>query len=70
MGIATQDPELSKRLDVDIGAKRVANFLNVSAEELRIFTRVTGHKDVHDLSLKDLCTIDSDIASNTGIRHA
>lgn len=70
MGIATQDPELSKRLDVDIGARRVANFLNVSAEELRIFTRITGHKDIHDLSLDDLCTIDSEISQNTGIRHA
>lgn len=70
MGIATQDPELEKRLDVEKASKRVANFLNVSAEELRIFTRVTGHKDIHDLSLDDLCTISSEISQNTGIRHA
>lgn len=70
MGIATQDPELYKRLDVDIGAKRVANFLNATAEELRVFTRISGHTDIHDLSLDDLCTTDSEIAGNTGIRHA
>ncbi len=70
MGIATQDPELEKRLDIDIGAKRVANYLNVTADELRSFVRITGHDDIHDLSLDDLCTVDSDIERITGIRHA
>jgi hypothetical protein len=48
----------------------VANYLNVTSEELRSFCRITGHEDIHDLSLDDLCTIDSDIAEATGIRHA
>ena len=70
IGIATQDPFLESRLDVDKGAARVANYLNAVANELRSFTRVTGHDDVHDLSLDDLCTISSEISENTGIRHA
>ncbi len=70
MGIATQDWELEKRLDVKKGAQRVANYLNVLSDELRTFCRITGHGDVHDMSLDDLCTTDSDIASGTGIRHA
>ena len=70
LGIATQDPELEKRLDVKKGAQRVANYLNVTSEELRSFCRITGHEDIHDLSLDDLCTTDSDIAGATGIRHA
>lgn len=70
MGIATQDPELERRLDIDVGAMRVANYLKVTAEELRSFVRITGHDDIHELSLDDLCTIDSDIERITGIRHA
>ena len=70
IGIATQDPALESRLDVDKGAARVANYLNSVANELRSFTRVTGHDDVHDLDLDDLCTISSEISENTGIRHA
>ena len=69
-GIATQDPELRKRLDVDAAARRVANFLNVSLEELRTFARVTGHENLHDLSADDLVTISGEIAAHTNIRHA
>ncbi len=69
VGVATQDPELRKRLNVDPAAQRVANFLNVSLEELKTFARVTGHKSVHDLSLDDLITINEDIAKYTGIAH-
>ena len=69
MGIATQDPELESRLDSEIGAKRVANYLNVSSEELRVFLRISGHKSLSELSLKDLCTVSSEISDHTGIRH-
>ena len=69
MGIATQDPELRKRLDVDLTASLLGNFLRVSTEELRDFARLTGKNDVHDLSVDDLCTINSEISSHTDIRH-
>lgn len=70
MGIATQDPALEKRLDIEKGAARVANFLNVTTEELRSFARVSGHGSVHEFSMKDLCTISKEISEYTGIRHA
>ena len=70
VGIATQDPELRARLNVDAAAQRVANFLNVSREELKTFARVSGKHSVHDLSMDNLITTDSDIAKYTGIRHA
>ena len=70
VGIATQDPELRKRLDVDAGAKRVANYLVVSTEELKTFARISGVKDIHELSYKNLVTTSSDIADYTGIAHA
>ena len=70
MGIATQDPELESRLDVEAGSVRVGNYLNALANEIRSFLRVSGHSDLEELSLDDLCTVSSEIAENTGIRHA
>ena len=69
VGIATQNPELRARLKVDAAAARVANFLNVSRKELQTFARVTGNHSVHDLSLDNLVTTNSDIAKYTQIPH-
>ncbi len=52
VGVATQDPEPRKRLKKML-RRRVANFLNISADELRTFARITGHEDIHT-SVDDL----------------
>lgn len=70
VGVATQNPELEQRLHIEAAARRVANFLNVSLEELKMFARVTGHTSVHDLNIRDLITLDETIAKYTGIAHA
>ena len=70
VGVATQDPRLRERLKVDAAAQRVANYLNVSLEELRTFARITGKASVHDLSVEQLITTDREIAAYTGIPHA
>ena len=70
VGIATQDPELRGRLKGEAAARRVANFLNVSREELKTFARITGHQRIHDLSTEDLCTISREISEVTNIPHA
>lgn len=70
VGIATHDPELRARLQEDVAAKRVANYLNVSLEELKTFARITGHANLHDLSVDDLCTINREISEHTNIPHA
>jgi glutamate synthase domain-containing protein 2 len=69
MGIATQDPELRRRLDIDLAAQRLENFLRVSTEELKDFARLTGNNDVHGLAISDLCTTSSEISSHTAIAH-
>ena len=69
MGIATQDPDLCRRLDVDQAAKGLENFLRVSTEELKDFARLTGNDDVHKLSIRDLCTTNSEISNHTAIEH-
>lgn len=70
VGVATQDIELRKNLNVENGAKRVANFLNVSLEELKVFARITGHNKLHDINVDDLCTISREISEFTNINHA
>jgi glutamate synthase domain-containing protein 2 len=69
VGITTQDPELRKRLDVDESARRLANFLKVSNEELKDFARLTGNSSIHDLTSDDLCTVNSEISNHTSIEH-
>ncbi|MCI6004853.1 MAG: glutamate synthase-related protein [Blautia sp.] len=68
-GVATQDPSLRARLNPDAAAARVGNFLNVSLEELKTFARITGHKDLHNLSVEDLVTINREISEYTSIPH-
>ncbi len=70
VGVATQDPELRKRLNVDASARRVYHFLHVATEELRIYGRITGKDDVHALDLDDVCTTSIDLATHAGIPHA
>lgn len=69
MGVATQDEELRKRLDIDKSAKQLENFLRVSTEELKTFARLTGNNDVHHISIADLCTTNSEISNHTAICH-
>ena len=69
VGVATQDDGLRKRLKIETASKRVENYLRVSTEELKTFARITGHSDVHDLNIEDLCTISSEISDYTDIKH-
>ena len=69
VGIATQDPALRARLNVDKSATRVANFFRVCTDELEEFARLTGNDDVHGLSMDDLCTTNSEISNHVGIEH-
>jgi glutamate synthase domain-containing protein 2/rubredoxin len=70
VGVATQDPELRARLDIEKSAERLANYLRVCNEELKEFARLTGNGNVHDLAIRDLCTVSSEIATHTDIEHA
>ena len=70
VGVATQDEKLRERLHIDTAAKRIENYFKCSAEELKTFARITGNKDIHGLSVDDLCTISEEISEHTNIAHA
>lgn len=69
MGITSQIPELRKRIDIADSARRLANFLRVSTDEIAQFARITGHRDVHQMSPDDLCTVNSEISAHSCIKH-
>lgn len=69
-GIATQDPKFRKRLSIENSSKKVAKYLENVKEELKTFGRITGHKDIHELSVEDLATSSNEISQNTNIKHA
>ena len=57
VGITTQNPVLSSRLDPDEGAERVANFINSMTMEMALLTRSLGKGDVHSLEPEDLAAL-------------
>jgi glutamate synthase domain-containing protein 2 len=69
VGVTSQDSELRGRLKIQESGRRLENFLRVSTDELKTFARLTGHDDVHKLSITDLCTTNSEISSHTAIEH-
>jgi len=69
VGVTTQKPELRERLKSDISAKRLEHYLRVSTEELKDFARLTGNDDVHTLSIRNICTTNSEISDHTDIPH-
>ena len=70
VGIATQDPKLRAKFDVDKSAQMLTNLFNVYQHEMADFVRIIGKKDIHDLSPEDLVTLDSEISEFTNVRHA
>ncbi|MDP6588022.1 MAG: FMN-binding glutamate synthase family protein [Alphaproteobacteria bacterium] len=57
VGVATQDPELRKRLDPDEAAERVYNFLHTLTLECQMMARACGKTDIHSLEPEDLAAL-------------
>lgn len=66
-GITSQDPNLRSRIDIGNASKRLSNFLQVTKNELEIFTRMTGHRTIFELSVEDISCTSYDIACAAGI---
>ncbi len=66
-GIATQKPELRKRLKVDVAAKRLANFFEASVELMQVMSRACGHDHLNQFSKDDIASWDKELAELAGI---
>lgn len=53
-GIATQDPELRKALNIEKASNDIASYLKTCAEEIKIITAAIGKSNSKDLSRSDL----------------
>jgi glutamate synthase domain-containing protein 2 len=63
VGITTQDRELEQRLEPDVGARRVRNYLKTLVMELTMIARACGKSDVHHLEREDLVALTVEAAA-------
>jgi len=69
-GIATQQPELRRRLNVDESARRLARFLAASVELMQVMARACGHAHLNEFNRDDLTTFKPEMAQLSGIDYA
>ncbi|MEM7390919.1 MAG: FMN-binding glutamate synthase family protein, partial [Verrucomicrobiota bacterium] len=69
-GIATQKPELRKRLNVNAAAERLNRFLEASVELMQVMARACGHTHLNRFSPDDLASWDRTTAELAGIEWA
>ena len=67
VGISTQDPELERRLDPEVGARRVTNYLKTLVMELTTLARACGKSNVHNLEPEDLVALSIEAAAMAGV---
>ncbi len=62
-GISTQDPELAKRLDPELGGRRLNNYLKTMTLEAQTLARAAGKSHVHNLEPEDLVALTIEAAA-------
>src|SRR5439155_1380712 len=63
VGITTQDPVLEQRLEPDMGAKRLRNYVKTMSMELTTVARACGKSNVHHLEREDLVALTVEAAA-------
>ncbi|WP_028212661.1 FMN-binding glutamate synthase family protein [Paraburkholderia mimosarum] len=63
VGITTQDPVLQERLQPEVGAKRLRNYLKTLNMELTTIARACGKQNVHHLEPEDLVALTVEAAA-------
>jgi glutamate synthase domain-containing protein 2 len=69
-GIATQRPELRRRLDVEASAQQLARFLGASVELMQVMARACGYDRLDRFRREDLATFDPVMARLSGVGYA
>lgn len=68
-GVATQKPELRARLDVEIGAQKLARYFGASVELMQVLARACGHDDLSQFNPKDITTWKREMARLSGVQY-
>ena len=69
-GVATQKPELRKRLDVAVAAKKLNTYLESTVELMQVMARACGHNHLNQFEQRDLAAWKRNIAKLAGIEHS
>ncbi|MGJ8677019.1 MAG: glutamate synthase-related protein [Akkermansiaceae bacterium] len=69
-GIATQDPELRKLVNVDQAAERVARFFDSATKLMQVLARACGHDHLSKFEQSDICSWHEDIAKLADINYS
>ena len=70
MGVATQTPGLTVRMDVAAGAERVARYLTAMTMEVTALAKACGKSNVHNLDMEDLRALSFEASAFTGVKMA
>ncbi len=70
VGVATQKPELRKRLDVQIGAEKLARYFGSSVELMQVLARACGRSSLSDFHHSDITTWKREMADLSGVNFA
>ena len=69
VGVATQNPELRKRLPVDEAAQRLSRFFAASVELMQVMARACGHSHLQHFEHADLTTWKERMARLSGVAY-
>jgi len=67
VGVATQEPELEARLDVDAATRRVRNYLSTLVLEAQTLARACGKSHLLNLEPEDLAALTIEAAAMAGV---
>jgi len=69
VGIATQQPHLRQRMNIEKGAQQLDNFFRASTELMKVMARGCGHDHLNKFCIDDLTTWNRELAHLAGIAY-
>ena len=69
-GVATQKPDLRKRLNIGKSSVQLANFFSASIELMQVMARACGHDHLNQFVKDDLATWHREMALLSGVRYS
>ncbi|MCE7735816.1 MAG: Rieske 2Fe-2S domain-containing protein [Candidatus Heimdallarchaeota archaeon] len=70
VGVATQKPHLTSRIDIQLSAKRLEMFFKSTVDLMKVLARACGHRTFSQFEINDLTTFKKEIVDLTGIQYA
>jgi glutamate synthase domain-containing protein 2 len=69
-GIATQNPELRQRINIEKSSIQLGNFFSASIELMQVMARACGHSHLEQFEKDDLATWHREMALLSGVKYS